>query len=444
MNTLKERIKMFCDRQKLQVSHFEKKCGLVNGYVNNIRKSVSAEKLEMILSAYPMLNRKWLLSGDGFMLVNDTAETIDREAQKSMRDRLVVFISNYTQLNFNDFENKCGLPEDFMISNQRITDDVIEKISATYPSLSKKWLVTGLGDMVVDEYVTIYERIKQQFKIHKIDFGHWETKVLGLGQGTLSRMKHHLSEAKVDLISEKLPNEVDKEWILAGRRTISTAKEPTIPYIVRMYGQNAEQVIEPKKETEVDVEVHEIQEGTKGIVIPINLSRNPKMKLANLSDMQIELGKLMPSFKFMYEVQTHQLQSFGIEQGDWLMLSPVEISEVINNEIYFINSQRYGCMVRCFQWVNEEKVNLINIDTESDILEDDIADINDVLAITSILKICTSLLPFSHTTIGKMMHNKDKVISETMQYNKEMFEEVRKSGQRTDMLIDLLSTKLMK
>ncbi len=428
---------MFCERKNIPVTHFENFCGMSNGYVNGIRKSISKEKLEQILKAYPEIRREWLVFEDGFMLTTDTPEIVERERQRGLRDRLIVFISSYLQLTFVDFEQKCCLPPEFIIMQKPITNDIIDNICNMYPNLNRRWLEWGLGDMLIDEYVTIYERLKQQFKLHKLDFGKWETKTLGWSAGTLSRSKTNLSEAKVDYIAEKLPPEVDKDWILQGRRKFvrTTAAEPSMPYVVSVY--------EDTKATQDNIkieqpEVHEISEGTKGVIIPLNLSRNPKKKLEDIGMPNMDIGRIVQDFTFMYQVQTQQLESFFIQAGDWLLLAKLKIEEIVNNEVYFVNSQKYGCMVRVFQWKDEKHCNLVNIDDSSDVLTTEIDDINDILAIVSIMKNCTSLLPFSHTSLGKMMIEKDKMIQDAMQYNKQMFDELRKYRERTDMLIDVL------
>ena len=56
---------------------FEKKVGLSNGYVNNIRVSIQPDKLQMIVLQFPQLNAGWLMTGEGNMLksgiVNEVA-----------------------------------------------------------------------------------------------------------------------------------------------------------------------------------------------------------------------------------------------------------------------------------------------------------------------------------------------------------------------------------
>lgn len=68
---LKERINLFLEHKKINRSAFEKASGLSNGYTRNIKESIGGTKLEGILNAFPELNRVWLLTGEGEMLVDD-------------------------------------------------------------------------------------------------------------------------------------------------------------------------------------------------------------------------------------------------------------------------------------------------------------------------------------------------------------------------------------
>lgn len=72
--TVKERIKVFISHKGFSINAFEKKCGLSTGYIGNMRKSLSPEKLMSIIQNFPDLNRDWLLYGEGEMLAgNDSA-----------------------------------------------------------------------------------------------------------------------------------------------------------------------------------------------------------------------------------------------------------------------------------------------------------------------------------------------------------------------------------
>ena len=67
-NTVKQRIISFIKYQKLSQRKFENSINVSNGFVNNISKSIGADKLQRILSVYPDLNPDWLLYGEGEML----------------------------------------------------------------------------------------------------------------------------------------------------------------------------------------------------------------------------------------------------------------------------------------------------------------------------------------------------------------------------------------
>lgn len=66
--TVKERLMTFISYLGIGQGKFEKECGVANGYVNNIRRSITDEKLQKIALRYPELNKVWLLTGEGEML----------------------------------------------------------------------------------------------------------------------------------------------------------------------------------------------------------------------------------------------------------------------------------------------------------------------------------------------------------------------------------------
>lgn len=444
MNTIKERLIFFCDRCNLKIASFEKSCGFCNGYVQGIRKSISDPKLAAILKNYPDLNRDWLMYGEGLMLKTDTPEKFAAEMANNLKKRLLIFIATYAQMDVVSFAESLGLQRNYFIDNDVVGDEALELIYKVWPTLNAQWLVYGLGEMVSDENVTIYDRIKSEFKKYDIELAAWEVEKCGFAQGTLSRCKGNITQTRLNIIKDALPKKVNAKWILEGKNGIvKSAAEPSVPYLVRMY-DDSKNTNGSNQATTTTIEVHEkhlISEGTKGLVIPINLSRNPKCKLSDISSQEIELGKIMPSFKFMYQVQTHQLEPM-VSQGDWLMLDTIQLYEVVNNEIYLINTKRFGVMVRCFQWVNEDKINLINIDNSADVLETEPSDIYDICAITSILKNCTSFLPFAQTALGQTMMHREKLMQQQMDFSKDMFEELKKNNVRTDTLIDLLTKKI--
>lgn len=69
IQTTKDRLLAFIKEEGLSQGKFERACGLSNGYINNLKRSVSTEKLELISRAYPALNIQWLMTGEGEMFV---------------------------------------------------------------------------------------------------------------------------------------------------------------------------------------------------------------------------------------------------------------------------------------------------------------------------------------------------------------------------------------
>lgn len=79
--TVKERIKEYIKFKDISVREFESKTGLSNGYVRNLKECPSGTRLENILEAYPDLNRVWLMTGEGDMLIGEkgTIRTAGRD-----------------------------------------------------------------------------------------------------------------------------------------------------------------------------------------------------------------------------------------------------------------------------------------------------------------------------------------------------------------------------
>ena len=74
---VKERLSEYLKVRKLSQSAFEKGVGLSNGYVNNIRKSISPDKLQSIALYDPKLNTGWLITGEGEMFKSEGASPVN-------------------------------------------------------------------------------------------------------------------------------------------------------------------------------------------------------------------------------------------------------------------------------------------------------------------------------------------------------------------------------
>lgn len=74
--TVKERLVRFIKYKKLSQKRFEETVGLSNGYVNNIRQSITQNKLQQISLCFPELNKAWLLTGEGDMLLDSDVSLV--------------------------------------------------------------------------------------------------------------------------------------------------------------------------------------------------------------------------------------------------------------------------------------------------------------------------------------------------------------------------------
>ena len=72
--TTKERTLRFIAYKGLSIKKFEEMCGLSNGYLNSMKSGFGNNKLAQVLTAFPELNRDWLVYGEGEMIKDELAE----------------------------------------------------------------------------------------------------------------------------------------------------------------------------------------------------------------------------------------------------------------------------------------------------------------------------------------------------------------------------------
>lgn len=85
--TVKERIIIYINSKGISPHGFEVRCGLSNGYLRQLRNSPTGDKIEIILATFPDLDRKWLMTGEGEMLVSAKAPA---ETKEDTRPRIPV------------------------------------------------------------------------------------------------------------------------------------------------------------------------------------------------------------------------------------------------------------------------------------------------------------------------------------------------------------------
>ena len=85
MNTVQDRTLELIKFNELTMKAFEQRCDLSTGYVTSMRKGYGSEKLNNVLTAFPELNREWLLYGEGDML----SSTSSAQPQPSVKNERV-------------------------------------------------------------------------------------------------------------------------------------------------------------------------------------------------------------------------------------------------------------------------------------------------------------------------------------------------------------------
>lgn len=69
--TAKGRLLMFLEKEGIGQSKFEETCGIARGYVSKVKGSLGSKNIAKISEAYPMLDVRWLTTGEGQMYVNN-------------------------------------------------------------------------------------------------------------------------------------------------------------------------------------------------------------------------------------------------------------------------------------------------------------------------------------------------------------------------------------
>jgi len=111
MGTIKDRLQKIADYDNLSIRRFEEKCGLKRGNISNMGEdsSIGSDKLSKIIDTYPTLNIKWLLTGSGTMLENDTPPPLEATVQPIHQPRSPEKKVDNQIINLYDFEATAGL-----------------------------------------------------------------------------------------------------------------------------------------------------------------------------------------------------------------------------------------------------------------------------------------------------------------------------------------------
>lgn len=94
---MKDRLILFLRHKNLSQNKFEKMVGLSNGFVNNIGDSIRLISLQKIIRHFPELNKNWILTGEGSMLISENTMQEPNENYKSQQSQLSKRIEELTK-----------------------------------------------------------------------------------------------------------------------------------------------------------------------------------------------------------------------------------------------------------------------------------------------------------------------------------------------------------
>ena len=92
---MKERLLNYLKYRGLGQNSFEDLCGLSQGTINKINHGIRSDKLALIAKSCPDLNLRWLLLGEGEMLLEDSnTDSAVSVSAVQMENVQSVFITN--------------------------------------------------------------------------------------------------------------------------------------------------------------------------------------------------------------------------------------------------------------------------------------------------------------------------------------------------------------
>ena len=151
----------FLEHKNISQKRFEEMCGLSNGYVNNIRKSIKLDTYkEKIEPIFPELNKKWLLLGEGEMLIEDDEEEPYLRAERNKYGLSLQRIQELTNLplkTLKAYDNGSKeMPDDIL----EVFENLFQRIENEYNESEEEnttipVLITD--DMVSNVKVPFYE-----------------------------------------------------------------------------------------------------------------------------------------------------------------------------------------------------------------------------------------------------------------------------------------------
>lgn len=135
METIKERLNLFVEKQGLTGRAFSASIGKSVSYLGMMKDNISTDILTKIHEVYPQVNISWLLFGEGDMFVTDSQQQIEHEHVISNEVGHAITTTDKTDKYTCDNVDVFGQSEFLRIrrrcekltdSNLRLTDKLME------------------------------------------------------------------------------------------------------------------------------------------------------------------------------------------------------------------------------------------------------------------------------------------------------------------------------
>ena len=163
-NSVKNRLLQFLEHKNISQKRFEEMCGLSNGYVNNIRKSIKLDTYkEKIEPIFPELNKKWLLLGEGEMLIEEEEEEPYLRAERNKYGLSLQRIQELTNLPLKTLKAYDN-------GSKEMPDDILEAFENLFQRIENEYNEreeenTAIPVLITDDMVS---NVKVPF--YEVDF----------------------------------------------------------------------------------------------------------------------------------------------------------------------------------------------------------------------------------------------------------------------------------
>ena len=223
--TVKQRLIEYLEHKGIGRNKFESMAGLSFGYITKLKNAPRPEKLVGILQAAPDLNRVWLLTGEGSMLVENTPPNNEAQPFINPRGRRgIPLVSQYAYggylTGYADPEYLDGLPMVDFTPDREMTGNwlAFEVRGDSMDDGSKE--AYSAGDIVITREVMPHLWRDTKLHIHRRDF------VLVCDEGILiKRICEHDVEHHTITIHSLNPEYPDRDIDLVHVRQIFSIVE---------------------------------------------------------------------------------------------------------------------------------------------------------------------------------------------------------------------------